>query len=115
LYLCFCSCNSYSCLKEFDALKAVYESHKDKLQILTVLADDDAADIKNFQAKSGYPWVFVSYKNQPDVIKNYDIRAFPTYYFLAPDGKLLLSPAPSPSENFETVWFEYMRNKKELK
>jgi hypothetical protein len=54
------------------------------------------------------------YDRQPDVLKEYDIRAFPTYFLIGPDGKLILSPAPSPSEDFESELFEVMKARGDL-
>jgi len=51
---------------------------------------------------------------QPEVLKEYDIRAFPTYFLIGPDGKLILSPAPSPAEDFEQRLFEIMKARGDL-
>ncbi len=114
LYLCFCSCNSYSCLKEFDALQAVANTHKEKLNVVTIFVGDEILDIKNFITKSKYNFLFLSSIQQPEIVKKYDIRAYPTYYFIGRDGKLINSPAPSPSEGFEVKWYEHLKNIKDL-
>jgi peroxiredoxin len=111
IYLNFCSCFSYSCLNEFAMLNTLYDKHKELLEIVTVLVDNDYDVINSFLERSNYPWTFLHYGNQASVIKEYDVRAFPTYYLIGPEGKLEISPAPSPGEEFEGRLFKLLREK----
>jgi peroxiredoxin len=114
VYLNFCTCQSYSCLNEFNMLASLYLRHKDRLTILTIATDPMEEVLRQFLAKNKYDWQFLYYNNQPDVLKEYDIRAFPTYFLIGPDGKLIYSPALSPSENFEMKLFEVMKARGDL-
>ena len=67
--------------------------------------------MSNFVLKNDYNWIFLHFGNQVDILKNYDIRAYPTYFLIGPDGKLIYSPAASPSENFELFLFQAMRSR----
>jgi peroxiredoxin len=112
VYLNFCTCNSYSCIKEFDLLKKLAVKYKDyKLVIVTIAIDESREQMANYVNKTKLNWLFLYYGNQPDILKTYDIRAFPTYYLIGPDGKLIMSPAPSPGENFELQLFNIMRSR----
>lgn len=111
VYLNFCSCFSYSCLNEYVMLKKLYEKHHDYLEIVTVVVDDDIDQIRDFIKKSGYSWTFLHYASDPDILKKYDIRAYPTYYLIAPDGKLAISPAPTPSDGFEISLFKELKSR----
>jgi peroxiredoxin len=114
VYLNFCTCQSYSCLNEFDMLADLYAKHKDRLTILTVATDPREDVLRQFLAKKQYNWKFLYYDSQPDILKEYDIRAFPTYFLIGPDGKLIYSPALSPAENFEQKLFEAMKARGDL-
>lgn len=114
VYLNFCTLQSYSCLNEFNILSGMNERLKDRLTVLTITTDPAGADFVNFKALNGFNWTFLHYEGQPEILKDYDIRAFPTYFLVGPDGKLLLSPAPSPAENFEQRLFEIMRSRGDL-
>jgi thiol-disulfide isomerase/thioredoxin len=114
LYLNFCSCHSYSCLKEFDALHGIYERHKDRLEIVTIAVDKYDESMHPFLKSRNYDWRFLYYGNQPGILEDYDIRAFPTYFLIGPDGILIQSPAPAPGENFESKLFEVMRSRGDL-
>lgn len=114
VYLNFCTCQSYSCLNEFRMLTPFYERHKDKIEVITIATDPDEEIFRQFLKKNNYDWKFLYYNNQPEILKEYDIRAFPTYFLIGPDGKLIHSPAVSPAENFEQRLFEVMKARGDL-
>jgi peroxiredoxin len=109
VYLGFCSSLSYTCLKEYELIKSLIEKLPGKFEVVTICADENFNVMKEYLKKSGYNWTFLHYANQPDILKEYDIRVFPTYFLIDPDGKMVLSPAPSPAENIEYYLFTEMR------
>ncbi|MBN1158846.1 MAG: TlpA family protein disulfide reductase [Bacteroidales bacterium] len=114
IYLNFCTFQSYTCLNEFNMLATIHRKYRDKLVIITITTDPDGDEFRAFRLKNEYNWVFLHYDRDPEIIKQYDIRAFPMYFLIGPDGRLILSPAPSPAENFESRWLEIMRLKGDL-
>lgn len=114
VYLNFCTCQSYACLNEFNSLAVLNNKYAGKLTILTIATDPMDEVLRQFLEKNKYSWKFLLYDRQPDVLKEYDIRAFPTYFLIGPDGKLILSPATSPSEDFESELFEIMKARGDL-
>ncbi len=114
VYLNFCISYSYTCLNEFEKLRGVHDRHIDYLQIVTISMDKSYGNLKTSIEKNGFPWKFLHYGNHTDVIKDYDIRGVPTYYLIDPEGKLILSPAPGPSENFEGQLFRIMKNRGDI-
>jgi peroxiredoxin len=95
-------------------LSALNQRHNDKLIIITISTDPQEEILRQFLAKNNYNWVFLHFDNQPDILKEYDVRAFPTYFLIGPDGKLIFSPSVSPSENFEQKLFEVMKSRGDL-
>jgi thiol-disulfide isomerase/thioredoxin len=114
IYLNFGSTTSYTCLQDFSLLEKIYENHKKRLEIVTISVDNEVSDLNHFLDQAKYKWTFLHYGNKPDIIKEFDIRAYPTYFLIGPDRKLILSPAPSPKENFEVQFFNILRSKGEL-
>ncbi len=110
-YIMFCTTQNYACITEFEQIKKLYQKHSDKLNIVTILADDNFNESKKFITGKKLPWTFLHYGNTPEVLKEYDIRAFPTYFLINKEGKMAISPAPSPSENFEISFFNELRAK----
>jgi peroxiredoxin len=114
VYLNFCTCTSYSCLKEFDQLKHISEKYKEKLKVVTISTDDNLKDMMDYLNKVQLNWTFLHFGNQPQIMEWYDIRAFPTYFLIDTKGKLVLSPAASPGENFEMYLFQVMKQRGEI-
>ncbi len=114
VYLNFCSCQSYACITEFQTIDQFNERHKEHLKIVTIVADDKYETMVRFLKRYPFEWTFLHYGNQTELIKEYDIRAFPTYFLLGPDGKLILSPAPGPNEGFGEQLFKIMRERGDI-
>jgi len=114
IYLNFCASHSYSCIQEYEALKYLFEKHNERLDIITVSTDNSFETMVKSRKKMNCPWTFVYFGNDPGVLDKYDIRAFPTYFLIDKDGKLVRSPAPSPGENIEKTLFEVMRSRGEI-
>jgi thioredoxin-related protein len=76
------------------------------VDVVVISVDDDPAQLKAFRDRERYQWHFLHYSYHPDILKQYDIKALPTYFLLDKEGKLLLSPAPSPLGNIEDVFMK---------
>ncbi|MFP4025409.1 MAG: TlpA family protein disulfide reductase [Thiohalospira sp.] len=114
VYLGFCTTVSYACIQEFDKLQRLHELHKNHYEIVVISMDESLDNMKDFVEKKGYDYTFLHYGNQPEVFKDYDIRAFPTYYFIDKEGRLSMSPAPAPDENLEQYIFKILKEAGEL-
>ena len=114
IYLNFCTFQSYTCLNEFNMLAALQQKYGNVIKIVTITTDPESDEFRQYRIKNNYNWIFLHYDKYPEVLKEYDIRAFPTYFLIGPDGKLILSPAPSPSENFESRLIEILRSRGDL-
>ncbi len=111
VYLMFCTTQNYVCLSQYEQLKELYKAHHKWLQIVVVSIDDQFGSMRDFRKKNGYLWDFLHYANHPDVLKEYDVRIFPTCYLIDPDGKLVLSPAPDASNNIEQILYRELNSK----
>lgn len=114
IYLNFCTTTSYTCLKEFVQLEKISRQYKKHLEVVTISADDNIDDLKSFLENSKYDWTFLHFGKKPEVLRDYDIRVYPTYFLIGPDRKMILSPAPSPEEGFERRFFQLLRSKGEI-
>jgi hypothetical protein len=115
VYLAFVTTQNYACLKDFDLLKRIQDKYGKLVKIVAISADESLSAVRHFtQNYKQYNWPFLHYANQPDIIKDYDLRVFPTYFLIDREGKLVMSPAPGPSENFEIRFFEHLRARRLL-
>ena len=128
VYLMFCTTQNYSCLGQYKLLKELHKIHHGWLDIVVISVDDTFENMQYFKNQSGYLWDFLHYANTPNVLKSYDVRAFPSSFLIDPEGKLVLSPAPVPAPvyhpdasiidlekvlwkelNSRGLWHEYLR------
>ncbi len=107
----FCTTTSYSCLQDFSLLQRFHDRYSEHLQIVCVCADQDSASMQRFVAATHYPWTFLHYGDAPQLIVDYDIRTYPTYFLLDTDGRILYSPAPGPQENLERILVDLFRRR----
>jgi peroxiredoxin len=112
IYLNFISVESFTCIQDLELLKKLYEKHKTDFKIISICIDDDFKKAVDLFKEKGYNWILLSYKAQKSIINDYNIKAYPTYYLIDPNGKFAMSPAVSPSENFEWYFFKMLQAKK---
>jgi peroxiredoxin len=110
IYLGFINTKSYTCQQEFELINNLYKKKYDQLEIYLVFVEDNMMTMSNFLEKNKYTWNALYYEKQDDLLKNYKIKAYPTYYLIDPDGKLAMYPAPSPTENFEQRYFPVLQS-----
>jgi peroxiredoxin len=114
LYLAFCNSMNYTCLRHYKILDNLYEKHKNHFRILVISTEKDEEVMNQYFNRRNHPWKVLHFGNQPNILKEYNVKVMPAYYFIGPEGKLLLSPAPSPSEKIEWEIFKQMRRRGDL-
>ena len=109
VYLGFCNKLNYTCLKNYKILKNLHKKHKQHFRIVTISTADSFEKMKAFANQKEYNWTFLHWGNNQNVLKKYNIKTMPTYYFINPDGKLRLSPAPKPNEDIEQKTYKILK------
>ncbi|MFP3860007.1 MAG: peroxiredoxin family protein [Bacteroidales bacterium] len=114
IYLGFCNTENYSCLRQFKALNNLYEKHKNHFKIIVISTDESFEQLKRHAERNQYPWKILHYGNDKEILKKYNVKSQPLYFFIVPDGTLSLSPAPSPAEKVEQKIFIEMRKRGDI-
>jgi len=119
VYLNFYSPYCNTCSGYMEMLAKYYKQKIKKLNIVTIFVADSISQMNDFlEQNKEYKWTFLfaNYKN--DILKEYNIKSFPTFYLFNPDGKFAIENCPSPIENFEkaynNAYKEWMKEKKEI-
>ncbi|MDA3890657.1 MAG: thioredoxin-like domain-containing protein [Salinivirgaceae bacterium] len=112
VYLNFISIESFTCQQDLELLKGLYEKHKSDFMMVSICIDDDFSKTVELFKEKGYDWMLLSYRTQKSVVEDYNVRSYPSYYLLNPEGLLSLSPALSPGENFELQFFRLIQAQK---
>ncbi len=106
IYLNFANTENYACKKDFQILQQFAEMFKKDMVIVTILTDEDPDKASEFIKEHKYKWTFLHFSQNAKVLLDYDIKAFPTYYLIDPEGNLIFAPAPGPEENFVPMFSE---------
>ena len=102
-YIIFFNPNSYTAQSDFELLKDIRkEFPANILDIVVVFVSADYSEYKSFVEKN--PNLEISalwYNGDKEMLRNYNVRAFPMYYLIGPEGQLSMNPAPGPTEYFQ--------------
>jgi peroxiredoxin len=112
VYLNFISLDSYACTQDLEQLKLLNDRTKDVIEVVSISIDEDFDKVKKYFKRHNYNWTLLDYKGDPTVIERYKVRAYPSYFLIDIDGTLCMSPASSPSEDFERRFQQIFRNRK---
>ncbi len=105
VYLNFCHYQSLGCKEQLPILQRYMQAAPKDFTIVTILYGLDQKQFRRFlRDHKDYNWIFLNGQDNPSLLHKYKVVAFPTYYLIDPDGKMLLSPAPTPTENFEQLF-----------
>jgi peroxiredoxin len=115
IYLGFCNSMNYSCLRDYKVLNNLYKKHKDHFKIIIISTEENPETLEHYVEQKNIPWTMLHYGNDPEVLKRYNVKVMPSYFFINPDGKLSISPAPGPSEKIEWEIFKLMRKRGDLR
>ncbi len=106
IYLNFANTKNFACKKDFQVLDQFADMFKKDMVIITVLTDEDPDEAYQYIKNNKFKWVFLHYNQNAKCLMDYNIKGFPTYYLIDPEGNLVFSPAPAPEENFAPVFSE---------
>lgn len=86
-----------ACIKSFPHLKAFYEQHRDKLEVIGIACHDTKEKWNAAVKRHELPWLHVlNGEGTNDVAALYGVQAYPTYVLIAPDGKVVQWMADDP-------------------
>ncbi|MFO7671744.1 MAG: TlpA disulfide reductase family protein [Bacteroidales bacterium] len=113
-YLMFCTPDHYGCMMEYPFLNAYVLKHSEYLEVVTIMVAEFRDQVGSFMDRNNYHWRALYYGGENGILDNYLVKAFPVAYLLGPDGNIILSPAPLPSDGFEQQLFRIMRSRGDL-
>ncbi len=105
LYLIFFTSNCIPCLSELRLLSAAYPQLKDHLNVLAIGLDPSPEKLFGVSEQQQYPWPVVHFNNDFELTDRFNIRNYPFFILIAPDGSYEVYDARRPSNRFQ-LWFE---------
>lgn len=110
VYLNFIHTKNFGCLQDLETITRLNREFSRNLQIVTIVIDDQFEEMEKFLANNPrFNWYFLHHGAYPRVLHDYNVQSVPAYYLIDPNGKLVLSPAPSPGRNFREQLISQLR------
>ncbi len=87
------------CNKQLEDIDKINRKFSPRLQTVSIFSGKNPSTTVRYFAKHNYQWPLLLLGQEITILEAYDIRAFPAYVLLNPDGTVALAPAPMPNEN----------------
>lgn len=113
-YLClvFFTSNCIPCLSELKMMESYYQDLSERLQVLAVGLDPDSGKMARNLSGYRFPWTTVHFNHDFDLTDRYQIRSYPFFILIDPEGKIHTYGTRAPSAQFRE-WFEEITQKKD--
>ncbi len=86
-----------ACLAEFSLMKELNEEYEDRVAFLSISVDRHIEDYKLFMKENQLPWDFCHFNNDFRLLDQYEVRGFPLFVLIDPEGNIVRHMAPFPS------------------
>ncbi|PKQ65743.1 hypothetical protein BZG02_01680 [Labilibaculum filiforme] len=110
LYLNFCNTESYPCLQDFKEIAKLKKQFGEHVEFLSIACDWEVSKYLEFTSKKSIDWPIVHIGDQQHLLGEYNIKAFPTYILINPEGKIVKAPAQGPKENIQLEFIKIARD-----
>lgn len=98
------------CDKELMEIRALHEKQKEFFQFITISTKEGFEYYRRFFATNRIDWPLLNLGEQLFLLEDYNIKVFPDYVLLLPDGRVAMAPAPSVDRNLEHHMNRLKRN-----
>lgn len=98
------------CEKELAEIRTIYENQKSHYQFITISTKEGFDQYRSFFASNRIDWPLLNLAEQLELVETYNIRVFPEFILLLPEGKVAMAPAPSVEQNLEYHMNRLKRN-----
>ena len=102
-------------LRQMSLMKVLREGFGADIAMFSFSTSESLKRLREISGKHDFNWFFGKIGSPDKVIDDYDLRAFPTYFFLDEELKIVNSPTPPPGarieKSFAQIWNEKHPNK----
>ncbi len=104
VYLAFLHTKNYACIKDLPALEALSNRYKKNLVVVGIVTNENMEEAEAYFKNNPVSWPILPFTSGQRIVFDYNISVLPAYYLINPEGKMALSPAPNPGDNFSKVF-----------
>jgi len=105
LYIVFFTSNCVPCLSELRYLQTIYPELKEDMEVLGIGLDPDSAKLWEMIEQQPLPWPVVHFNNDFELTDRFNIRSYPFFMLIRPDGTFESYGVRPPSNRFK-LWFD---------
>lgn len=88
------------CISHISLLDELRQMFKGNLQNVSLVSGSNKSSVSVFMAERNYSWPVLTINNGNILLlEAYNVKVFPTYILLNPDGSIAMATAPMPDEN----------------
>ncbi len=102
-------------LRQMSLMKVLREGYGADIAMFSFSAGESLKRLREIPGKQDFDWFFGKIGSPDKIIEKYELRAFPTYFFLDEELKIINSPTPPPGarieKSFAKIWNEKHPNK----
>jgi peroxiredoxin len=110
VYLDFWATWCEPCIKSMVVLNRIYPEIKDSVEVISISMDQKEKRFNRFVQKHKFPWNFAWAGSTTQIKKDYEVFAFPLYFLIDKEGKLIQAPAFAPGEGIEYSFKALFKN-----
>lgn len=110
IYLSFFDISDASSIAEASNTNALYTKYKKDVVFVHVTAGATYSTLSDFIKRNGFKWNF--WIVDEEMLNQYEINALPAFYLIDKEGKLVESPAKSPSQGIDTYLYDLTKKVK---
>ncbi|MFH0864581.1 MAG: TlpA disulfide reductase family protein [Bacteroidota bacterium] len=112
VYLIFWTTWCVPCIAEMELIEKLIEKYGTKIEFVGISCDKEYMTFYHYMKQKSFGFTSLHRGGSSELIENYDVRAFPKFIMIDPDGKIHQNPAITPSENLNEYLFDLTKEKK---
>jgi peroxiredoxin len=90
------------CITEMDMMKPIYDKFRDRVSFISISADKDFNKMLFFiNLKTDFVWNFLHIGDNYNLLKEYNVKAYPLFVLIDQDGNIVQYPADLPGSGLE--------------
>jgi hypothetical protein len=111
VYLTFIDVESFAVQKVLPELNVLADKHDKILDVVSINMGSSYVKAREYFKAHGYNWKLLDGNSEAGLRQAYNIKAFPMFFLIDPEGKLAMHPTPSPENHFEWYFFNLIKQR----
>ncbi len=108
VYISFFTTWCIPCLAELPVKQDLYEQYGDFIEFISISVDRHTYPYYNFLRQNDYSWRFFHFNDDFNLLDDYQVRSYPVFILICPQGNILNYPRLYPS-NAIAGYFERLK------